>query len=442
MHCPRCGHPTSASASSCSGCGATFASSVMTGVVPLDTTGLPPGAVRGPRPDTTAPPNEEGTLFPGATASDSSIDTQLGPQPREPRVAPRAFVAGTTIGGRYHIIRMLGIGGMGAVYQAWDEKLEVAVALKVILQPARTTDPAAAEAMERRFKRELLLARQVTHKNVVRIHDLGEVDGIPYITMPYVQGANLATVLARGGRMPVRRVVHFAQEIASGLAAAHDAGVVHRDLKPANIMVEEEHDRALIMDFGIARSTAGETGGATTGATKTGGIVGTLEYMAPEQAEGKPVDHRADIYAFGLIVYDMLSGGRPAGSTPVSDLMLRLQKPLPAIRSINHDVPAPLGAIVDRCLERDPAARYQTTAELVTALETLDEAGNLKPAAVPLRSNRLAVLAAVVVVIVAVAAGLLVRRRAGPPAAPPQREPVSVLIADFENRANDPVFDG
>src|SRR5919201_1712158 len=199
MHCPRCGHPTTASAASCPGCGATFASSVMTGVVPLDTTGLPPGGVRGPRSEHSGSTDQEATLFPGATASDSAIDTHLGPQERGPRVVPRAFVAGTTIGGRYHIIRMLGIGGMGAVYQAWDEKLEVAVALKVILQPARTDDPAAAEALERRFKRELLLARQVTHKNVVRIHELGEVDGIKYITMPYIQGSDLATILRRGG---------------------------------------------------------------------------------------------------------------------------------------------------------------------------------------------------------------------------------------------------
>src|SRR6185295_11934782 len=157
---------------------------------------------------------------------------------------------GQSFSPRYHIIRILGVGGMGAVYQAWDAELSVAVALKVIRADRRsgTAKPAA----EKRFKHELLLARQVTHKNVVRIHDLGEIDGIKYITMPYIQGDDLATVLRRDGKLPIERALRLAREIAGGLEAAHDAGVVHRDLKPANIMIggpgEDEH--ALIMDFG------------------------------------------------------------------------------------------------------------------------------------------------------------------------------------------------
>src|SRR5262249_28592478 len=146
-------------------------------------------------------------------------------------------------------------------------------------------------------------------KNVVRIHDLGEVDGTPYITMPYVQGANLSALLAREGKLPVAKALHFGRQIAAGLAAAHEAGVIHRDLKPANIMIDADEDRALIMDFGIARSND------TAHGTRTGAIVGTLEYMAPEQAEGKAVDHRGDQYAFGLILYDLLTGGRPSGTS-------------------------------------------------------------------------------------------------------------------------------
>src|SRR5262245_54968613 len=145
------------------------------------------------------------------------------------------------------------MGAMGAVYQAWDQELGVAVALKVI-RPEATADPAAAADMERRFKRELLLARQVTHTNVVRIHDLGELRGIKYITMPFVQGHDLATCLKHDGRLPVARALTIARQIASGLAAAHQAGVIHRDLKPANVMIGE-NEHALIMDFGIARST-------------------------------------------------------------------------------------------------------------------------------------------------------------------------------------------
>src|SRR5262249_39703747 len=150
---------------------------------------------------------------------------------------------GYAFGPRYHVIRLLGIGGMGAVYQAWDDELGVAVAIKVI-----RPELAQGEQTERRFKRELLLARQVTHKNVVRIHDLGEIDGIKYITMPYVQGANLDSIITRDGRLPISRTMRIAKQVASGLAAAHDAGIVHRDLKPANIMIDSD-ENALIMDF-------------------------------------------------------------------------------------------------------------------------------------------------------------------------------------------------
>jgi serine/threonine protein kinase len=253
---------------------------------------------------------------------------------------------------------------MGAVYQAWDKVLEVAVAVKVI-RPPDTEDEEAAQTLERRFKRELLLARQVTHKHVVRIHDLGEIDGITYITMPYVHGVNLAAVLKKEGRMPVERTVGIVRQIASGLAAAHEAGVVHRDLKPANIMIEAEGN-ALIMDFGIARSTSGVTGPSMTAG---GAIVGTIEYMAPEQATGVPVDHRADIYSLGLILNDLLLGRRQGNSsTAVAELMARIKDPPAPIRIVDPTLPAALEAIVTRCLQPSPAARYQHIGELLLDL--------------------------------------------------------------------------
>src|SRR5207249_4865287 len=172
---------------------------------------------------------------------------------------------GQIFGTRYHIIKLLGVGGMGAVYQAWDNELAVAVAIKVI-RPEVMADPTAAADIERRFKRELLLARQVTHKNVVRIHDLGEINGIKYITMPYVDGADLSTVLKREGKLPVPRALRIARSVVAGLVEAHKAGVVHRDLKPANIMISVE-DEAMIMDFGIARSTGSPTAKAVPGNT-------------------------------------------------------------------------------------------------------------------------------------------------------------------------------
>ena len=189
--------------------------------------------------------------------SESAADATVVPQSGAGHAAARPpdtgpLSPGEAFGARYHIIRLLGLGGMGAVYHAWDQELGVAVALKVI-RPEAIADPAAALDMERRFKRELLLARQVTHRNVVRIHDLGEIRGIKYITMPYIDGHDLATRLKTKGTLPVADTLKIVREVVAGLAAAHEAGIVHRDLKPANIMLDAE-DHALIMDFGIARS--------------------------------------------------------------------------------------------------------------------------------------------------------------------------------------------
>jgi eukaryotic-like serine/threonine-protein kinase len=303
----------------------------------------------------------EPSTKPPTTPSSGGFGARSGFGPLEP---------GTAFGGRYHVIRLLGMGGMGAVYQAWDEELGEAVAIKVI-RPEVTEDPAAARDIERRFKRELLTARQVTHRNVVRIHDLGDIDGIKYITMPYVHGSDLATILRREGRLSVRRTMAIARQVVAGLRAAHEAGVVHRDLKPANIMIDAD-DNALIMDFGIARSTSG------AGATVAGVVVGTLEYMAPEQAMAQPVDHRADIYSFGLILYDMLCGRRDASraESAVAELMKRMMQPLPPIRTREASVPEALEQIVTQCLATEPTGRYQTTASLEAAFAALDADGH------------------------------------------------------------------
>ncbi len=395
--------------------------------------------------------------IPGAAPATTPLPRATTPGGVAPIVATGAgfLGAGSGFGSRYHIIRLLGMGGMGAAYQAWDDELGVAVALKII-RPEITADPTTARDLERRFKRELLLARQVTHKNVVRIHDLGEIGGVKYLTMPYVQGGDLGTVLTKEGKLSVARAVAIARQVVSGLVAAHEAGVVHRDLKPANIMIDQD-DQAVIMDFGIARSVSGG------GATMAGAVVGTLEYMAPEQAMAQPVDHRADIYAFGLILLDMLLGPRSAtrAESAVSELMARVQKPLPALRSLDPALPESLERIVARCTHPEPAGRYQTTAQLAQDLELIDSGGRqtgtgvlsapaitsvaAAPAPVPRAAWSLTtkVLAAVVLIAI-VGGGVLFKDSLfGPRATTTANAPqlTSLAILPFRNASTDSSLD-
>ena len=221
-------------------------------------------------------------------------------------------MVGQDFGSRYHIIRLLGAGGMGAVYQAWDKVLEVAVAVKVVRADFPRWTQEAARALEKRFKRELLLARQVTHTTLSASTISATSTTIWTSPMPVRPGIGPRHDPEARGTVAGRSRAVIARQVASGLAAAHQAGIVHRDLKPANIMVDAE-DHALIMDFGIARSTEGATVAAMTAA---GAVVGTVEYMAPgASARRIAADQRADIYSFGLILHDMLLGP-PAGRRP------------------------------------------------------------------------------------------------------------------------------
>ncbi len=409
MLCPHCGGETPAGRGVCTSCHKplsatpTVAAGVLTPLPEHPAEDSP--TILPPPPSSPADPEDEVTRFGSPTPSGGAPTPPPTPSEDEdpdatrvasgppstgtprPRTGPSSGAGGTTgsrpaatgplspgqdFGNRYHIIRVLGVGGMGAVYQAWDQALEVAVAVKVV-RTETTDDPIVARDLERRFKRELLLARQVTHRNVVRIHDLGEIDGIKYITMPYIQGVDLATLLKRDGKLPVNRALRIARQVASGLAAAHQAGVIHRDLKPANIMIDGE-DNAVIMDFGIARSAAG-TG---PGLTVAGAVVGTVEYMAPEQAKGEEVDQRADIYAFGLIFYDMLVRRRQAtgGESAVAELMSRMQQAPPAPRSLDPNVPEAVDQIISMCMQPNAAVRFQKSTDLAAALDSLDAEGH------------------------------------------------------------------
>jgi eukaryotic-like serine/threonine-protein kinase len=416
MGCPRCGSTRVSASGRCGNCGALDSSSV---------TVLTP-AVAVPAP--TAADAE-------TVLADQVSQTPPGARPGPP-IGP--LNAGQSFGTRYHIIKALGAGGMGVVYQAWDAELGVAVALKVI-RPEVLLDPGSAGEVERRFKRELVLARQVTHKHVVRIHDLGELQGIKYLTMPFVEGENLADVLKRDGKVSVPRAIAIAKEVASGLGAAHEVGVVHRDLKPENIMISAD-GHALIMDFGISRSVGG-----TGTATALGAVMGTLEYMAPEQAQGQAVDHRADIYSFGLVLYDMLTGRQRIArrENAMSEMMSRMQHAPPSVRSLDSHVPETLDRIIAKCLQSDPKSRYATTADLVADLEALAPDGHRLVPAHPVTASRTTVLiAAAIIATTLAAAGWWIWHTRGRAIPLVQQEPVSVLIANFDNRANEPLFDG
>jgi eukaryotic-like serine/threonine-protein kinase len=354
---------------------------------------------------------------------------------------------GDPFGPRYRILRMLGAGGMGIVYHAWDEELGVAVALKVI-RPEVSADPVTAKELEKRFKRELLLARQVTHHNVVRIHDIGEVEGTKYITMSFIDGRDLATELKASGHLTVRQTLLLIRRLAAGLEAAHAAGVIHRDLKPANIMIEG--DSLVIMDFGIARSAVRPVEGNVmkgtmplsrsalmTGATMQGAIVGTVAYMSPEQAKGEPADQRSDIYAVGMIMRDMLVGMRNVENPTdaMNELMARVQHAPKPVLDIDPTIPEDVDRIVTKCLQPDAAARYQSVQELLADLNSLDAEGKPLP---KIRRLTKRVVGAAALLVLALLGGTWYL--AQPP--PPPPDPVSVLIADLDNRTGEPVFDG
>jgi tetratricopeptide (TPR) repeat protein len=290
-----------------------------------------------------------------------------GSDPQVTRTNPAGagcLAAGSLIAARYRILALAGVGGMGMVYRAHDEQLGVDVALKV-LRPEVAADPGFRE----RFRKELLLARQVSHRNAVRIHDLGSEGDLLFLTMDYIPGRSLRALLEEEGPLAPGRAVGIARQLAAALAAAHAEGVVHRDLKPANVLVDAG-GRAFITDFGVARSMA------VAGPTQTGAIVGTPDYLSPEQARGEPVDGRSDVYALGLLLFEMLSGRLPfAGDSYAERLAQRLTGEARDLGDLGVAAPARLRAVVRRCLRRNPARRYQGAAELLAGLDALPGTG-------------------------------------------------------------------
>ena len=247
---------------------------------------------------------------------------------------------------------------MGAVYKAKDRELNRLVALKVI-----RPDLAGNYSIIERFKQELILAHQVTHKNVIRIYDLAEADGLKFITMEYIEGEDLRSMIHERQKLPPEEAVEIMRQVCRALEAAHTVGVIHRDLKPQNIM-RDRAGRVLVMDFGLARTLEG------SGMTQTGALVGTMEYMSPEQALGKDLDQRSDLFAAGLILYELLTGKMPfTADSALASLIKRTQERAAPVSDHDRAIPGALSGIVSKCLERDLNLRYQNAAEILQDLE-------------------------------------------------------------------------
>jgi eukaryotic-like serine/threonine-protein kinase len=315
------------------------------------------------------------------------------------------------------------------VYQAKDRELDRQVALKVI-----RGDMAANPEILRRFKQELILARQITHKNVIRIFDLGQADGLKFITMEFIEGGDLQSLLKERKKLEPADAAKIIAQVCRALEVAHAEGVIHRDLKPQNIMLDKT-GRVYVMDFGIARSTL------SSSLTQTGALIGTPDYMSPEQAKGQTVDARSDLFAIGIIFYEILSGQSPFNAdTTMGKLWKRTSEPARPLGELDKKIPQPLSEIVKKCLEIDPDKRFASATELLHAIEdpgagtrvTVGRTGGL-PGYAKWVGAGLAVVLVVAVI-------LLWPKFSPQPVAP--HAPVTLLIADFDNKTGDAVFDG
>lgn len=351
--------------------------------------------------------------------------------------------AGTTFAGRYKVMTELGQGGMGRVYRVLDTKINEEVALKLI-----RSDIAEDDVTLERFNNELKTARKISHRNVCRMFHLEEEGGFHYITMEYVPGINLKSFIKRSGQLTVHKTVSISRQVCEGLQEAHRMGIVHRDLKPQNVIIDEEGN-ARIMDFGIALSYKTER------LTSQGMLIGTPEYMSPEQVEAKPVDARSDIYNMGILLYEMLTGKLPfEGETPLSVAVKHLNQEPQNPQTYNVQIPDSLSQVILKCLEKNKERRYQTTRELCADLAKVEdelETGERKiPRTWAFTTKKFKDLAglerrpylpAALVIAVAVLAFLSWRFLIPQADAMAMREPVDVAVISFVNQTGDTAFD-
>ena len=352
------------------------------------------------------------------------------------------FAAGSILADCYEIVQLLGEGGMGTVYKALDRELDRMVALKVI-RPDLARNPESLD----RFKKELILSRKVSHRNVIRIFDLGLAGGTKFISMDFIDGKDLMSKLRADGKLVPGEAARIMAGVCRGLAAAHAEGVVHRDLKPQNIMLDPR-GHAVVMDFGIASSLEDHS------LTRTGVVMGTPTYMSPEQALGTKADARSDLFTFGVIFYELLTGDVPfKAETIMGQLLQRVQERAQPPIVANPAIPQALSDIVVKCLQQDVSERYQSANEIVRDLDAWLDPATAATVRITLPVSRTKSkqpsksvafprkwIAAGAVVATLIAGVAVYRTKfMGPP---PNLKPVTMLIADFANGTGDPVFDG
>jgi serine/threonine protein kinase/tetratricopeptide (TPR) repeat protein len=347
------------------------------------------------------------------------------------------LISGTVFAGRYQVIEELGKGGMGRVYRALDKKLNVEVAIKLI-KPEIASERRTLE----RFKNELVLARKVSQKNVGRMFDMGEETGTHYITMEYVPGEDLKSSIRRFGQLPIGKSITIAKQVCEGLSEAHKIGIVHRDLKPSNIMIDKQGN-VRIMDFGIARSIKDK------GITGEGVIIGTPEYMSPEQVEGKDVDQRSDIYSLGIILYEMVTGTPPfEGDTPLA-VAVRHKSEVPRDPlEVNPQIPEDLGRVILQCLEKEKNKRPQSADDVLASLGEIERAiptaGKSTAIKRPRTSKELTVTLGIkkpflaAAIAVAVIAAALLTWKLWPKKEVPK---ASIAVISFENQTGESSYD-
>jgi HAMP domain-containing protein len=272
----------------------------------------------------------------------------------------RMLVPGQTLANRYEIKKVLGAGGMGMVYRALDKELGETVAIKTLKTEFMDADPNALD----RFRSEIRLARRISHRNVVRTHDIGEVDGLYYITMEFVEGSSLKDLIVSRGRLPAAAVISIGKQLCRALEVAHEAGVIHRDIKPQNMVVEAD-GTLKVMDFGIARLQT-----SSDGHTRAGMVVGTPEYMSPEQLRGDELDGRSDLYSAGAVLYESLTGKLPLIADTPASLIGKVLTEVPiAPRASVAEISPLLSSAIMQALEKDREKRPRTALEFLSILD-------------------------------------------------------------------------